>query len=241
MKLLTIVLSLFAVNSAHAWFMPRELNTIYRYQCEYTFLEGEGVTENSISCPANQQLGYVTANYTFYLYGSNWDSNFSEKMPDTAYENLICGRQVTKATCHGRRPEPKFRLSRWPEGIFQVRILLSPNSNLGLQQYGFAAAPDFNGFCPYGLKKVWAYVAKPDTQDFPLPSSFVNRHGRLNNLEVLSEDEADFASFSVYRIPNETPCSSDGSCVEATFGEKVLANTYLYEKTQAPVCVIPRN
>jgi hypothetical protein len=240
MKFLTIFLALFAFDTAEAWYMPREVNTIYRYQCEYTFLEGEGVSENSVSCPANQQLGFVRANYTFYLYNSNWDSNFAQKMPNVPYTNLICERQVAKTTCDGF-PEPKFRLSRWPEGIFQIRIVLAPNPNIGLQQYGFAAAPDRNGFCPYGLEKVWAYVARPETQDYPLPSSFINRNGRLNNLEVLTEEEADFASFSVYRNPNATPCSNNGSCSDATFGEKVLANTYLYEKTQAPVCVIPRN
>lgn len=239
MNIFVLLFSLFFQSESFAWYMPRETNTVYRYQCEFQFLEGEGVSENSISCLSNQKLGLVQASYTFYLYGSPWGSNIQKKLNTAMYPNPVCEKIQERAHCDSN-PQPKFHLSRWPEGIFQVRVQLSPNPQYGIELYGFAAMPDRSGFCPLGLEKVWAYVAKPDSQEFPLPSNFRNRNGWLNNLEVLTEQEAELASFSVYRSPNLVPCAANGSCVDAVFGERELANTYLYEKTQSPVCVIPR-
>lgn len=48
---------------------------IFRYSCNRTFLEGEGVSASQISCVPGQRLGVINAAYNFYFYRSGEDRN----------------------------------------------------------------------------------------------------------------------------------------------------------------------
>ncbi len=230
-----LALSLLPIT-AMAWESPSEIVDIYSYQCEATFLEGEGVQPNNITCLANQHLGKITARYTHYLYSGDSGDNFHNKGADEWYLN-ICGANVQRVKCSDNEPEHKFSLSRHKEDIFQVAVSLTASRISGAHVYGYAARTE-NGSCPKGLKQVWTYRATPASIQWPLPSSFVNWQGNLNNFEVRSQP-GELPSFDVYRQANTFPCNGWGNCSMATFGEKQLVQSVNYVRDpRISVCVL---
>jgi hypothetical protein len=226
-------------NFSHAVESPSHINSIFKYQCERTFLEGEGINERWASCPAGQRLGTIQAKYSFYLFASENDSNFSDIGTTYPYQNPICDRSMIAMSCEAAAIE-QFGVSKYKEGIFQVGISLTPAPGTGPRLYGFAALPYSNGECPEGLEKVNPYMAQPSSIWEPLPSTFINRNNSLNNFEVRGEN-GHLPMFEISRSANLVPCDvRNGSCRFAEFGPKAVIQTVPYIKLTPSVCVLPK-
>jgi hypothetical protein len=214
---------------------------VFRYSCERTFFEGEGVTRDSIACIPGQHLGLIKASYNFYTYRSHFDGNFPAG--DVAFPDPICGRNsLLQYQCTGNTPELRYGLYKEPVAPFVVAVSMTRapvGENLtGL--YGYGVVPD-NGVCPPGLEAARPWVAEPQTISAGAidgtnpPSSFVN-FGDLNNTVV--ETLQPF-NFTVSRQANLTPCANDGSCVNASFGGNHEVQNVLYTPLTPQICVIP--
>jgi len=225
---------------AHAT-SPTDISTVYSYQCEGNFLEGEGVTPYQIDCLPYQRLGFLKAKFTAHLFQAESENNFHEKSPDKPYSSSICGRALPRLSCGTSTPEKKFGLSRRPEGIFQTKVILSPGFSAYSRVYGYAASTEANGGCPNGLIKARYFVAKPKTIRVPLPSSFDNELGGQNDRIVQVEGEP-LPAFAVFRRSNTEPCDGAGNCANAVVGPEELAQTAAYEPESGKqaICVIPR-
>ncbi len=217
---------------------------IFRYHCDRTFFEGEGVGAHQITCFPGQHLGVLTARYHFYTYRSGEDSNLSGG--DSAFRDSICGRNnFLKTQCTGNTPVLRYGLYKENKGLFQVGITLTraPEGENLSESYGFASLPDENGHCFPGLVKARPYVAQPasivggDLDGSNPPSSFINLNNSLNDTQVEAEEPA---PFTIMRSVNETPCDSmTGNCLGATFGAAQVARQVAYTSITPVVCVMP--
>lgn len=217
--------------------IPRDLNEILSYQCEATFLEGEGVNGDYISCVPYQRLGLIQAKYKHYLYRNANGSNFHHWGHDTDYPN-VCGRWLPRTRCSQSRPRTAFGLATIQSPDFPVAVNLSPGPGLAPELVGFAAQTSRSGECADGLIRVWAHTATPRSMDRPLPSSFLNLGGRLNSTVIGQEVLAEYA-FDVTRSRSSIGCDSIGNCAYAQFDEAELAQSALYRAGPKSVCVVP--
>lgn len=234
---------------------------IYRYSCNRTFFEGEGVTTTSIAClhatsnPAvagGQKLGLISATYNFYLYQSTNDNNFADKGGDTPFDTAICGyNSALKISCSSSTPTVRYGLYASQAAPFTVAVSMSakPDTNAATQ-YGFAALPDSAGNCPTGLTKIRPYVAqaqsiiKGSINGTNPPSNFININNSLNNTIVEEETQVTSSlTFDVTRQPNSTPCAAAGTtpgdCSGVTFGGITTPQQQTYTASTPVVCAIP--
>lgn len=220
--------------------LPQEVSAVHSYRCTGTFLEGEGVSPYSIYCPANQRLGFLFATHTAYLFSSKSGSNMARKRSDTAYSSPLCEKRVQRLGCGSANTKPDFGLSRQPEGLFQAKVILSPDFSAYSQIYGYAALPDAGGACPPGLVKARFYEARPETIQSPLPTSFSNEYGSQND-RILHVEGTSLPYFAVHRSANTKPCDEVGSCRNSLVGPKELAQVTAYEPLpeKPALCVIP--
>lgn len=219
---------------------------IFRYNCNRTFFEGEGVAASQITCAQGQHLGVIGASYNFYVFRSGEDSN--ESGGDTAFPADICGRNnFLKIQCTGNTPELRYAFYKESVEPFVVGITMTraPEGENLTASYGFAALPDSAGNCPTGLIKVRPWVAQPASiipsgNNCPAdgcPSSFINTGNALNNT-VVEKDQP--SNFIVTRQPNQTPCDAgSGSCTGASFGGTIQAQSVAYTALTPVVCAIP--
>lgn len=229
----------------------QKVRKIFRYSCNRTFFEGEGVTPNTITCAFNQKLGLITASYDFYLFASALDGNLADKGGDTAFDTAICGYTAAlKISCP---TTPTLRYGLYAEQIepFTVAVTMTskPEGAAAGVIYGFAALPDSAGNCPTGLVKVRQHVAQPSSliQGAPtgdctvnqLSSSFVNNNS-LNNT-VVEEPSQVTSNFTITRQPNATACDGTGDCTSVTFGGQCTAGTASYTALTPIVCAIPQS
>ena len=165
--------------------LPKEkVRGVFRYSCERTFFEGEGVSASQISCVPHQHLGVISARYHFYTYRSGEDAIFPGG--DAAFPAPICGRSnFLRLQCTGNPPELRFGLYKENVGPFAVGMQMTraPECEDLTRNYGYAALPDSSGLCPLGLVKARPWVARPVTMS-DLPSNFVNEAGSLNDTVV---------------------------------------------------------
>lgn len=234
----TLFLLALSPLSAMASDLPSHTNTIYSYQCEATFLEGEGVGPFAVDCPAYQHLGTITAKYTHYLFANEDTDNFYRKRGDEFYENAICGRQIKKVSCAESEPREVFKFSRFQEGNFVVAVSLSSSREVGPEIYGFAAQQNPDGSCPDGLEARWAYRASPNSEYRGLPNSFQNTRGNLDNWELRREN-AQTPAFEVLHQRNKVPCDRMGNCSKALWGNEYISQSVAYQRVQTGICVIP--
>jgi hypothetical protein len=219
--------------------LPRDVSAVYSYQCTGNFLEGEGISPYAADCPANQRLGFIRAKHTAYLFVSEQESNAHRQKTSEAYSSSICERQVMRLVCDSPKTL-EFGLSRKAEGIFQTKVILSPDFSDNTQVYGYAAQPESNGGCPAGLVKARFYEARPASITSPLPTSFANEYGSQND-RVLHIEGSRFPFFAVHRLANTKPCDGFGRCGESTVGEPSLAQVTAYEpvENKGALCVVP--
>ena len=229
---------------------------IFSYNCQRTFLEGEGISPTNITCVAGQHLGFIYASYAFYLYESEsgTDSNLTAKGGDSYYSNSICdySASLVQTSCSGSATALQFGLYPTAVAPFTVAVSLTPSpTSTAAVVDGYAALTDAAGNCPVGLVKIRPYLAQPSSiflnslgNNNP-PSSFINSNNTLNNT-IVSLATATPASFLVTRSPNSNPCSStlqDASgnftCAAATVGGTSTAETIPYAAQTPVLCAIP--
>lgn len=235
-----------------------KVNKIYRYSCQRTFFEGEGVSSQcsggSTSCinclPAvAQKLGVIMATYEYYLFENKEGVGNRSKKFVSSFWPGICARpdaEFARAQCATSTPTVRYGLYGTRSSPFTISVTMTsaPEGSEKEQVYGFAATPDSAGNCPTGLIKVRPYVAQPPSitagsLDGINPSSnFLNLgDGLLNNIVIETTKPADF---NVLRQPNQTPCAlATGSCAAATFGGISTATTTAYSELSPVICVIP--
>lgn len=222
---------------------PSVVSQVFPYRCRRRFVEGEGVVENSVQCMPGQHLGFITAEYTFYLFRSTEGNNFSSKHSESFYPAPICGIQnVSRFTCEHTQ-EAEFGLSAKQEGAFVAGVWLSssPSGDGPLSAlYGFAALPDQKGQCPANLVAARPYLAQPQSLIEPLPTNFINSNNSLNNILIRTKDRGAPANFEVWRQPSNQPCGMDGTCQWPDAG-MTLAQSVSYFPLTPVVCVIPKS
>jgi hypothetical protein len=234
--MLHLLLPLMALASPN---LPSDIASVYSYQCEATFLEGEGVGPYEMSCPAYQQLGLITAKYTRYLFSSSFENNFQKKEVNHNYSQPLCEKTVSWLSCTKSAPRLQFGLSRTPEGPFQAQVLLAPSFTQGNEVYGYAAMLLPDGSCPEGLVRARLFEAQPESVAEPLPSNFINREGNLNG-QVVGVEGTPVPDFTVSRQKNEMPCDGRGSCRNAEFMQPEIVQEVPYSALDPVVCVVPK-
>lgn len=236
----SILLSIGALaGTASTAHTPLHQNKVYSYQCEANFLQGEGVTANTVACTSGQRLGLISARYTHYLFEGSSGENFSQRGRDEFYSNGVCGKNVLLVNCNVSRTKAEFALAAYPDNLFNIAIKLSPNRFTRGSPYGYAAAQMRKGVCPRGLVPYWAYVARPSTVESELPNNFINFNGGLDSYVIRGANGASPA-FELYARDNTVPCDlGTGHCGGAEWGEKTLVQTVPYIQARTGVCVIP--
>ena len=234
--MLHLLLPLVALASPN---LPTDIASIYSYQCEATFLEGEGITPYGASCTAYQQLGLISAKYTHYLFSSSYESNFRKKGTQVSYESPICEKRLPKVSCVKSAPRLQFGLSRNYEGVFQAAVTMVPSYAHDSEIYGYAALPLADGSCPEGLVPAQIFDAQPESITDPLPSSFMNQGGNLNN-RIVAVQGSPLPDFTVSRQRNKMPCDARGSCENAEFMPSEIVQEVPYSALDPVVCVVPK-
>ncbi len=217
--------------------LPQKISRVYPYRCRRRFVEGEGVSPYSIQCVAGQKLGFLSADYHFYVFSGPTRNNLSERMREQNFPGPICGLEnVNKIYCENPS-EPEFGLAEAMEGVFTVAITMTSSpSNFATTTYGYAAMPNSRGECPRNLVKARPYLAQPPSVIDPLPSNFINSNNTLNNTLVTTKAPL---PFEIWRQPNSQPCDANGICSWPQ-GESVLSHSVSYVAMSPVVCVIPR-
>lgn len=221
----------------------QKVRRVYRYGCDRTFLEGEGVSPAGVACVAHQRLGLVRAKYDFYLFASALENNMTEKGGDEAFPRDVCGYNGSlRMSCTGSRPELVYGLHGERQGPFDTAVLLATRPGAAPSLTGHAALTDVHGDCPTGLVAAAPFVAEPESMGYgrhgSLPTNFVNAGSVLNNT-VLSVRAPE--AFRVSREANAVPCDGAGDCGAADFREPELAQSVAYTRLTPTVCVIPRH
>lgn len=232
-----------------------DVRAVYRYECDQTFFEGEGVSQYGVECVPNQRLGLITAKYSFYLHNSQKGGNLSERYPGSTFDTPICEKQFARFTCNGIT-EKRWGLSGQQTELFQIGITLNskPEGENRYSLYGYVALPDEFGHCPLGLVKLRPWEAQPSSiigeelDGLNPPSSFINSGNNLNNrlVEVYQP-----RNFVVQRMPNkntaDSRCASSdsknlapGSCLGAHFSPPQQVQNVAYTGISPVVCAIPR-
>jgi hypothetical protein len=221
--------------------LPKEIAKIFPYQCNRTFLQGEGVNFGNITCVPGQHLGLISADYTFYLFESPSRNNFGSLKQRIPFESPLCGLDhLTEYSCE-TPSEAAYGLSTQPDSDFVVGVTLT-SAPIGsgeplTELYGYAALPDSQGRCPANLVKARPWVARPSSVVDPYPSSFVNQGNSLNN-SVVSVSQP--GAFMVSVIPGTQPCSTTGDCSNWSAGGRSELQTVDYFPEGPVVCVIPK-
>ena len=222
------------------------VNGIYQYACRRVFVEGDGVSGNSVSCVGNQRLGIINAEYNYYLYKNPSQNNLSAQPTIVNFASKICNYpDQTKYTCNYNSPTLKFGLYSTAAGPFSIPISFPATPDTASAQYGYAAPMDSSGNCPAGLVKARVYTAQPasinantisdnncnaGTINNP-PSNFVNNSGSLNNTVI---DVTQPGNFTVYRQPNTNCSEPTGVCsnVATNWTDSSGQNAYMIGNCQ---------
>ena len=224
------------------------IRKIYDYSCTRVFLEGEGVGANSITCSVDTFLGFLYADYNFYLYQgvTASDTNFTDLDTAPKFYTEYCARtNDLQLQCSAQNAVPAFGLINKAYGFFQTSVYLNSKPSTGGAStktlFGYAAIADSDGNCPPGLaaKRTWRAdppsITKNSLGSNP-PSSFININGNLNNA-VLADANSAPASFVITRTPGATACIAN-DCSGATFAGTAAAASVAYSSQSPIICVL---
>ncbi len=152
---------------------------VFRYSCEYNFLQKHGTTTQSFDCidqpvscdPDNdtqKNFCRLVVRFPFFLFADTFASNFGQKISDRIYnggggEGKICGLQIKQINCadgdgtgnDGKgTPKKQFGLYGEQTGIWDTNVSLGAGPDLAPSSFGFAARVSATtGACPPGLVK----------------------------------------------------------------------------------------
>ena len=156
---------------------------VYRYQCEYNYLQKSGTSEASFDC-TDQTVscdsdGDTAKNFCllkvrvpFFLYSDTYSTNFSSKIADKLYgssgASTICGLSIKQINCVQSdtdstdtfgSPVKQFGLYGQSTSIWNVAVSLPSGPNQASASFGFAApVSSTTGNCPPGLSKKIFYT-----------------------------------------------------------------------------------
>lgn len=214
---------------------------IYRYSCDRSFVEGEGVSkEGELSCPPSQTLNLLHATYHYY---SRW-SEEERKSPDPipVATDSACGLASFSAwRCLDGSKILLFGLYSREEAPFTlpVSLMRAPVGENLMSVVGYAAEPDAQGLCPVGLVKVRQWTATPPTlapvEGSGAHSTFRNDTGELSNRVIEPQEPK---AFVITRQKARNPCDGKGSCAFVSYEEPAPAHTSGYSPG-GELCVIP--
>lgn len=181
----TVTSALVSVEAAAAISLTKLIGTdldqnrvrsIYRYTCEYNFLQKNGTTTQTFDCSdgqgvscvdggdANNNFCFLKAKFPFFLYAENYSNNFNLKISDKLYgsnTDKICGLQIKQIDCVGTAADPhgspvrSFGLYGEQTGIWDTAVSLGAGPDITPLNYGYAARPSATApfACPPGLEK----------------------------------------------------------------------------------------
>ena len=239
----------------------KRVRHIYRYSCEYSFLQKEGTTTQSFDCtdaqvscdPDNtitKNFCLLKSRFPFFLYADGFASNFDLKIADRLYNGgggsgKICDLQIKQINCADgdASPAKKFGLYSEQTGIWDTSVQLGAGPDLSPVSYGFAArvsaASPFD--CPPGLVKRVFYRAGGATG---IVTSDITPSHNFTSLLTATELNPPTTTPSPFTItkfsgahcnPSQSPkCQFPSSQVLTP------VKTFAYDKTgQTEFCVIP--
>ena len=220
-----------------------QIRKVSSYTCTRTFLEGSGISAGTIQCVDGMFLGFLAADYSFYLFQQvdNTATNFNQKGTEQFYnagQGLLCNLQIRRVSC-ANNTIVKFGLSATQTSKFRVSVFLTSAPEPTGQQafYGFAAPADSALNCPPGLVRIRPFQAVPSTYTTQ-PSNFVNTNGLLNDT-VLDVETSVPANYTLRRqAPSTTACAA-GSC-PAPNGGITTEQNITYNVLNPVLCAIPQ-
>lgn len=224
---------------------------IYRYSCDFNFLQKEGTTTQSFDCTntfqscdpdgdPSKNFCLLKSRFPYFLYADNYSSNFHQRVADRLYNGggsgRLCGMQLKQFNCADQEGTPvrSFGLYGEQVGYWDTSVQLVAGPDLGPTSYGFAARPSATtNECPPGLEKRIFYRVDIYTSDINPSHNFTNG---LSATEILSPLNAP-SPFQINKLSgghcDGTRCSIPQSY---SWGVKSIP----YSKTgQTEFCVIP--
>lgn len=214
---------------------------IYRYSCDRTFVEGEGVSKNGeVSCPPSQTLNLLHATYYYYTRWTEEERRSADPVPVAT--DSVCGLASYSAwRCLDNNKQLLFGLYSREEAPFTlpVSLMRAPVGENLMSVVGYAAEPDASGLCPVGLVKARQWTATPPTiapgEEGGVHSTFLNDTGELSNRAIEGQEPKPFV---ITRQKARNPCDGKGSCAFVSYDEPVTAHRSGYAPG-GELCVIP--
>lgn len=226
---------LFAATPAEAA-LPAGLNKVFAYECESTFVEGEGAAQEFVNCPPFQQLGLLKARFHYYNFSGPQGSNEEKRIGDWYSSEPVCGFDLLQHRCTEKLPELKFGLAAAQDETYSVPVALKPAPGQQAETVGYAA-PAVKGKCPEGLQLMQSLRTNPKSVTKPLPSNFVNTNGRLDDWIMMAPAKK-LPRFEILRERNLDACDEAGDCSSVRFDTAVGFQRFDY-KAASSVCVVP--
>jgi hypothetical protein len=218
-------------------FAANDTTWVYSHTCTQQFIEGSGVTENSIACAAaNQTLGLFEAEYTYYLFAdSHGRTNFHHLGEKHLYPTFCNISGLERYVCNANSLKKEFGLSPTSTGKFKTAISLTSSPAGDSSLFGFAALTDISGRCPDGTLAMRAIRA--DLPSIP-HSNFINNNGSKNGIKL---QKAPFhsESFFISHIAGSRACDTANNECYLPDGKAELYVTAPYWEQYPVVCVIP--
>jgi|GEM_PF-2722231 len=240
----------------------KRVRHVFRYSCEFSFLQKEGTstqsfdcTDAQVSCDPDGDIGknfcLLKSRFPFFLFSDGLSSNFDLKIADRLYNGAggsgkICGLQIKQINCADSDSTPvvKFGLFGEQTGIWDTSVQLGAGPDLSPVSYGFAArvsaASPFD--CPPGLVKRVFYKAGGTTGI--VTSDILPTHNFTSLLSATEVDTptATVSAFTITKFsgahcnPGQTPTQCQFPASQVLTPVKTVA----YDKTgQTEFCVIP--
>ncbi len=225
---------------------------VYRYSCEFNFLQKEGTTTQSFDCTNTQQscdpsgdpsknFCLLKARFPYFLYADTFSTNFQQRVSDRLYNGggsgRLCGMQLKQFNCADQEGTPVLNFGLYGEQVdyWDTSVQLGAGPDLVPVSYGFAARTSaVTGECPPGLEKRVFYRAEINTSD-------INPSHNFTNGLVSTEISDPFAAPGSFLINKLSGGHCDGShcSVPQSFVWGVKSTQYSKEG-QTEFCVIPK-
>lgn len=229
---------------------------IFRYQCEFAFLQKAGTTTQSFDCttpdPAvhsvvscdpdgteSKNFCLLKAKFPFHLFSDTYSTNFHQKISDKIYNgggtDRICGLQIKQIDCVGPTTDPygtpdkSFGLFGEQTGIWDTSVQLGAGPDLIPTSFGFAArTSSTTNECPPGLEKRIFYKANGDSGI--VTSDITPSHNFTSGLSAteVGLTTTTPTAFKITKLSGGTGGNCDPSLVDSTrLTECTLPNSFV--------------
>ncbi len=228
-----------------------KMRTVYRYTCNFNFLQKDNTTTSSFDCSSGANCGGGAGDFCllqsalpYYLYSDGYSNNFSDRPADLLYgpSGSICGIQIKQYDCAGGTlPTADFSLYGERAGIYETPVQLSAAPSRATGLYGFAAktvTATIGGasqtFCPPGLEMKTLFTATTNTAGFVTASNYPN----ATTISEISDPTVVPANLSVSQV-TDGDCSGTACTLPTTAAGVLTSFVYSIPVGQDSFCVIP--